>query len=254
MRCQIFRVAGSAVLCLPGASILGGCDTPRHSNTLIFGTTTKVAIDASQEPTGALGVTIGYKRNEAVWMPLIANESEAGKTVPAKCGGDDCRKFEGRAGTGGGAAAAGAQDTYSVLATFSGNMSATAQNPEAKGSLAQYFATGLAARLLAQYGGAAVVNTAANDTKAAAINADAKKVLDLKTARIERILAKLTKTNGEVDSGAVTKLLGLSPAKDIDAADQALIKSQKTSVALEEYLHDGPESTTNKLYNTLDQL
>ncbi|WP_439890925.1 hypothetical protein ACS7SF_17480 [Ralstonia sp. 25C] len=236
------------------ALVLTGCETPRHSNTLIFGTSTKVAIDASQEPTGALGVTIGYKRNEAVWMPLIANKANGDKLVPEECGNDDCRKFQGLAGTSGGAAGAGAQDTYSVLATFSGNMSATAQNPEAKGSLAQYFATGIAARLLAQYGGAAVVNTGASETKSAAIGATAQQTLDVKSSRVATVVTKVTKTNGQVDEQAVTKLLSLSPAKDIGAADQTAIRSMKTRAALDEYLHDAPESIANRLYSTLDQL
>ena len=53
-----------------------GCATPKHTNTLIFGTSTRVAFDVSQDPTGAVGVTLGYKRQEAVWMPLQANEKQ----------------------------------------------------------------------------------------------------------------------------------------------------------------------------------
>lgn len=252
MHCKSCGVNWSAGLLV--ALMLAGCETPRHSNTLIFGTSTKVAIDASQEPTGALGVTIGYKRNEAVWMPLMANKANGDKLVPAECGNGDCSKFQGIAGTAGGAAGAGAEDTYSVLATFSGNMSATAQSPEAKGSLAQYFATGIAARLLAQYGGAAVVNTGASETKSAAIGATAQQVVDVKHSRVTTIVAKVSKTNGQVDGLAVTKLLSLSPAKDIGAADQTAIKSLKTRAALDEYLLDAPESIANKLYSTLDQL
>ncbi len=254
MRCPTRGVMLPMCLGFGVALMLAGCETPRHSNTLIFGTSTKVAIDASQEPTGALGVTIGYKRNEAVWMPLLANKSNGDKLVPAECGNDDCRKFEGLAGTSGGAASAGAQDTYSVLATFSGSMSATAQSPEAKGSLAQYFATGMAARLLAQYGGAAIVNTGASETKPAAISANAQQILDVKSTRVATIVTKVSKTNGQVDEQTVTKLLSLSPAKDIGTADQTVIKSMKTRAALDEYLQDAPESIANKLYRTLDQL
>jgi len=58
-----------------------------------------------------------------------------------------------------------ARDAYSVLGTFSGNMSSsstTGAGPEAnlKGGIAQYFATGIAAQLLAEKGGAALVSTA----------------------------------------------------------------------------------------------
>ncbi len=57
--------------------ILYGCGSvPQHSNTLVFGTDTKVALDVSSSPAnaGALGFTLGYKRVEAVWMPLLANK------------------------------------------------------------------------------------------------------------------------------------------------------------------------------------
>jgi hypothetical protein len=58
-----------------------------------------------------------------------------------------------------------ARDAYSVLGTFSGDMASSSTSgagPEAKlqGGLAQYFATGIAAQILAEKGGAALVSTA----------------------------------------------------------------------------------------------
>lgn len=150
--------------------IASGCSTPKHSNTLIFGTNTKIALDVSQDPVNGVGVTLGYKRQEAVWMPLLANEDSSGKLVPQKCTSEPCKRFVGTSG-GGGAAGSDAEDTYSVLATFQGNAAgeagtaATAPNAKAGGSLAQYFATGFAARLLAG-SGSGVVNTAGNSTPA----------------------------------------------------------------------------------------
>ncbi len=60
-----------------------------------------------------------------------------------------------------------ARDAYSVLGTFSGDMSGSSTSgtgPEAKlkGGIVQYFATGVAAQELAKKGGAALVSTAAN--------------------------------------------------------------------------------------------
>jgi hypothetical protein len=57
-----------------------------------------------------------------------------------------------------------ARDAYSVLGTFSGDISGsstTGAGPEAKmkGGIAQYFATGIAAQILAEKGGAALVST-----------------------------------------------------------------------------------------------
>jgi hypothetical protein len=72
------------VASLLALGVLGGCQsTPEHTNTLIFGTNTKFALDVSQDPTGVVGVTLGYKRQEAVWMPLLANSRAAAPATAA---------------------------------------------------------------------------------------------------------------------------------------------------------------------------
>lgn len=117
-----------------------GCATPKHSNVLIFGTNTKFALDLSADTTGNPGITIGYARQEAVWMPLLAN---TGKDYePSLCATENCL-YKGTEGND--------KDTYSVLASFGAKFSAeyTGTSPKAGGGLAQYFATGLAARKLA---------------------------------------------------------------------------------------------------------
>ena len=56
----------------------------------------------------------------------------------------------------------GARDSYSVLASFGGHFSASANKTDgatAGGGVSQYFATGMAAQLLALNGGAAVVSS-----------------------------------------------------------------------------------------------
>lgn len=128
--------------------IVSGCATPRHSNTLIFATNTKFALDVSADPSGSPSITAGYKRQEAVWMPLLANKDEKGS--PASCMNETCL-FRGKAGTD--------MDTYSVLASFGAKFSGKgdASGAKAEGGLAQYFATGLAARKLAEVGGARLV-------------------------------------------------------------------------------------------------
>lgn len=157
-----------------------GCATPKHTNTLIFGTTTRVAFDVSQDPTGALGVTLGYKRDEAVWMPLQANQKQGDgkeKLPPADCemSGDPTQSCKFVAtGSDNGAAGGGAVDTYSVLATFGGHFSGNAGNGSqvgAQAGLAQYFATGMAARLLAVVGGASLVNIEGQKPTAEAVQA-----------------------------------------------------------------------------------
>jgi len=128
--------------------LLFGCATPKHSNTLIFGTNTKFALDVSADTSGSPSVTVGYKRQEAVWMPLLANKDKEGE--PASCTEDNCL-YKGEAGNN--------ADTYSVLASFGAKFSGTGDTSgaNAEGGLAQYFATGLAARILAEKGGARLV-------------------------------------------------------------------------------------------------
>ena len=143
--------------------LASGCtQMTRHSNTMIFGTNTQFGISAGTDATAVPSVNVGYRRQEAVVMPLIANKADAdGKLVP-----QDCRdgNAEGCLLTGksdGGDPKLTASDTYSVLASFGATFGggADASGASASGGLAQYFATGLAARKLAEVGGAALVAT-----------------------------------------------------------------------------------------------
>lgn len=142
---------------LLAAALLSACSsTPRHTNVLMFGTNTKLALDVSQDPATGMGVSLGYKRQEAVWMPLLPNVGEG--YLPASCETQEpkgpCPKYVGNHGND--------YDTYSVLASFGFDVSGSGTAPSgvnAGGKVAQFFATGLAARTLAQTGGAALVNT-----------------------------------------------------------------------------------------------
>ena len=154
---------------------VGACSTPKHTNVLMFGTNTKFALDVSYEPTtSSPSITVGYKRQEAVWMPLLANIDKEG--TPAQCGeckasnngtpsicNDKCL-YKGSSG----------EDTYSVLASFGAKFSGEGATGGAKagGGLAQYFATGWAARILAEQGGARLVSVQSADSE---LYAEAKK-------------------------------------------------------------------------------
>ena len=133
----------AALLCI---ALLGCTSTPQHTNVLVFGTNTKFALDLSQDATSGIGITLGYKRLEAVWMPLLPNQaSDKGSGLrPSSCKADDkCPKFIGED-------SAGQHDTYSVLASFGSKLGvgvdATGKDAKVNGEIAQYFATGLAAR------------------------------------------------------------------------------------------------------------
>lgn len=190
------RSAFAGLLCLA----LSGCHTPQHSNVLIFATNTKGGIDISYDPkTQEPSLVVGYRRQEGVWMPLLANMGEDGLTPGIKDIGPQLATHKqpaeaarvstpmpvvdpGRPTTlpdasrtiNPGYLYVGTEgqrvDTYSVLASFGAKFSAKgakASGPEASGALAQYFATGLAARELAREGGARLVSVQPADAVAA---------------------------------------------------------------------------------------
>lgn len=184
--------------------VLMGCATPKHSNTLIFGTNTKFALDVSADTSGSPGITVGYKRQEAVWMPLLANVDEKGK--PADCKDEKCL-FTGTTGS------QTEKDTYSVLASFGATFSGdTTGGAKAGGGLAQYFATGLAARKLAEAGPKIVSvqpeNELPQEIKEAAIRQLAKEHLD-----IDRIL-DFVNSEGNVDGARLKKLIANTGLND----------------------------------------
>jgi hypothetical protein len=129
---------------------------------MLFGTNTHLGIRAGASASSVPEVNIGYARQEAVVMPLVANSLDNGThqspcdiTQPISAGGAQfavhpCLLV----GVNG-----KAQDSYSVLASFGAQFDGQAQpdGTHAKGGLAQYFATGVAAQMLALKGGAAVV-------------------------------------------------------------------------------------------------
>jgi hypothetical protein len=174
MRGRLCRIAFAAVV---GAGALAGCvQMPRHSNTLVFGTNTTLGIKVGTDATNTPGITVGYSRQEAVVMPLVANTGDDGNTqkpcpspVPPSTGSpllDASCILVGKSG-------ANILDSYSVMASFGAKFGATGKAAEvgATGQIAQYFATGLAARELAIRAGAAAVATGE-----AAITANAGKI------------------------------------------------------------------------------
>lgn len=175
----------TALAALPGFT--GGCvQMTRHSNMMIFGTNTVVGIRAGTGPTSVPEVAIGYARQEAVVLPLVANVGETGdgnRLTPC-----DPRQPAGGAavigavpppaerlhscllaGSSKGPMGEGVIDSYSVLASFGGRFGAAGSRdtPKAEGGVAQYFATGVAAQNLALNGGAAAVAVSPAATRAA---------------------------------------------------------------------------------------
>lgn len=241
---------------LVALSLLGCGSAPKHTNTLIFGTNTKVALDVSQEPTGSVGVTLGYKRQEAVWMPLLANKDSSGNLIPAECANDTCKEFKGTTGTGGGADGPGAVDTYSVLATFSGQASGSAgaggsDQPGAKagGTLAQYFATGFAARILAS-SGASVVNTAGETKTTTSVSTQNAALLSEEGAKIERIMVSITSKDGKLDNARRNALV--NKAKFTSTATRDALLKFITAQEIRDHLTLTFEVSGQPLFDALD--
>nr|WP_137678074.1 hypothetical protein [Parerythrobacter lutipelagi] len=164
----------AALVALP---LLGGCvQATRHSNTMVFGTSTTVGLKVGQDVNQVPQVLIAYDRQEAVIMPLLANTGEKSNSgnllspcpavapnsppkPPAELTSDEkfahpckfvgVRKSEQNLEI---------QDSYSVLASFGARIEGEAADTKGTVGIAQYFATGVAAQLLAATGGAAVVS------------------------------------------------------------------------------------------------
>lgn len=158
------------------ALALSACGNLQHNDVLVFATETKVAFDVSASAVdgGAPEVTLGYKRKEGVWMPLVVNgrsstllsdqvtcdaqgrcytmasairkpfedcvRLSAGKPEACIAALRDEVKYVGQAGD--------RTDTYSTFASFGAEFAGGGTG--AKAGLAQFFATGIAAQRLAE--------------------------------------------------------------------------------------------------------
>lgn len=231
---DIVPVTKHMVMALAVAGIgLAGCtQMPRHSNTLVFATNTfggiKVGTDANKIPV----IEMGYSRQEGAIVPVLANTGagEGGKLVPCPAttidqGGDpekveitnlkDCKFI----GTHDGKQ----QDAYSTLASFGGEAGADVNatgTTTAKVTIAQYFATGIAAQYLAVTGGANVVQ-AGGDTKAKAQAAEAAAGLVVSG---QQIAALQEQGKSDLEKG-MAKITATLPSDDVTQAHVDALKA-----------------------------
>lgn len=175
MHSRFCRIALSALT----AVTLSGCvQMTRHSNTLVFGTNTSFGVKVGADATSTPGINVGYSRQEAVIIPVVANTADNG-TVQAPCPQivapgtvkadlpDNCRLI---------ANAGSDTDTLSVLANFGSKYAANGGTaPSVNGEISQYFATGLAARILAEKAGASAIAT--GPAAAASYEAEAERLI-----------------------------------------------------------------------------
>ncbi len=198
-----YRIASATALAL----ILSGCATPRHSNLLIFGTNTVVGLKVGADATQTPAIQLAYSRQELVLMPLLANTSGSGDQL-APCPAQEAAvpddpptpaqlsincKFVGTDKD--------QIDSYSVLASFGARFDATSNITEPKtgqvkagGGIAQYFATGLAARELAKHGSSLVAVGEAATAEAKASNPEGQKWISERHAKFQLIADHLEKS------------------------------------------------------------
>lgn len=216
---RLIPIVGAAV-------ILGGCATAGNE-VLLFGTETKVGISISGDPAGSPDFTLGYRRREAVWLPVSVGGggipthlcTEGNPHPPLQCTEAEAGKGSHvcvRVTKGGNAKAAGlellceeaakvrrllyvgsdgsgsSKDAYSVIANFglqTGNAAGT--------EISQYIATGMAARILAGKGGEKLVR---GGNVAPEIREEAKKMTSLEDKMIDEIFEDRLDQQGKVDS------------------------------------------------------
>lgn len=213
-----------ALACVFLSAMLAGCGTAGNQ-VLVFGTDTKVALDVSGDPTGQPSFTLGYKRREAVWLPLAAGHSLSHRCMGGSGGKLNCTAtdqsilathvcVEPPKGTESNATAAGEpmfclspgtlmakfvgkknaqEDAYSVMASFGLDSS------DGNAKIAQYLATGFAARALAESGGAALVSPQSVSPAAARIR-------EIEQSDIDLIVKHVAASNG-IDQGKFDQLV-----------------------------------------------
>lgn len=190
--------------------VLPGCQTPRHTDLLVFGTNTQFGVNVSADTTSTPGVNIGYRRQEVVLMPLYVNGADSKVANPPTPSTDNLKYV-------GSEESPGKTDTYSVFASF-GASGGGGTTGKADVSLAQTFATGLAARTLA-YAGASLVNTSDKAADAAGSTAQA-----AASAETKKVVAALTVVhNSETEArGRILAYAGTLPDSELPALiDQA---------------------------------
>jgi hypothetical protein len=203
-------------------SLVSGCSTPRHTDLLVFATNTEFGISVKGDSTSTAGVSIGYYRQEVVLMPLYVNASDSKVPPPTSpiagakyVGTDDEIR----------------QDTYSVLASF-GAKGAASTNNGGGVTIAQYFATGLAARTLALAGGALVTTSdkaAANPISADAISAEKATLLDEAAKKWHVLIDKIVAKIADPQSGAVDQAKLIKAFAGIRGAPDAAGLAQITT-------------------------
>lgn len=207
-----------------GVLMIGGCVTP-HRDVLLFGTDTSLGVNVGADPASAqvTQVSIGYKRREAVYMPLVINAADSALVCANTPTSSDkqCTQTERIAvanpseiiysGSGEGSATGG-KDTYSVFASFGGE--ANGGTGSAKAAVAQFFATGIAAQRL--------------------------------SARPQAVQLISTEAPKAAEAAAIAKLEGFTEATQLERERTSTLKTQEDEriTAIESFVFGAPDAAT----------
>lgn len=229
--------------------LLQGCilhkDKNPHNDVLVFGTTTKFALDVSApvQNSGIPEFTLGYKRLEAVWMPLKTNGTvDKAPSSNVEQVIDDINKCTEQLAANGMTGEQKAKfcltailpadkyvsissgidsskggnsleiDTYSVFASLGAKGSLSSSS--ASGNLAQFFATGVAAQRLGANPTVAAILNAEGSTAIAEVakaNAEEKKT----ELAIVKEQANAKKVQVSVDQGVLAAKAIIGKSSDV---------------------------------------
>ncbi len=255
-------LAAASILVIFAA--LTGC--VKHNDTLLFGTKTNVGVEIGATPEGGAipELIVGYKRREAVLMPLLVNGNDS---KGAACASTDSCKYQGKTENRDGKTGFNETDTYSVFASFGAEVSAGQSNSV---GLAQFFATGIAAQRLgenAQIGNALAVqpaNTEAlNQAKARADLAEkqivtaeqmgaaresAKTTIAVRKVKVDFILTKMIDASGKLSAAKRDKAI---EGAGLDDMQKGRLESFSTVDDLKDALMDDEKEAVDPLYDSL---
>lgn len=225
MLCILHRVTPRLLSVSMLTMALGGCaQMTKHSNTMVFATDTGIGIKVGQDVNQMPAIEIGYSRQEAALVPLLANTSVESNGQLAPCSevitSTNTLSLSGchfRATHNG-----DDRDAYSTMASFGTKVSAGSDT--AGMAVAQFFATGIAAQHLTLAGGANLVQVSNNPDVAKANGEAAGKAADaLRAHEITNAAAVQVAT----DQGRVAAKLILG------AADSPVTNITLTALAAE---------------------
>lgn len=217
---KIMKISKFTTLTLLSSAIVAtwlitGC----QSNTIYFATNTQFGIRAGVDTKQIPEVEIGYSRQEGVMMPLVMDSTNSLKASDTTA--DDNAKFVASNNDG----VHARQDAYSVIATFKGRAGGSGSISNAANAslgVSQYFATGIAAQLLAEHGASVVGGASDNSALTNGVSIFEGKM----TNEISQIVTFCTITNS--NDVNVTNLDALAANTSIES----IVKAQAPQLSL----------------------